>query len=74
MSRDEIEFWVTERRKLLAAKDTLSSIERTLNDPVVQKAQRIAQEAMLRKERRERLLRYALGAGFCAFVFWLVFV
>lgn len=72
MSKDEIAYWVTERQTLLTAKETLSSIEKTLNDPVVLKAQRIAQEAMRRKQLIKSLLGTASGIAFWGFLFWLV--
>ena len=72
MSKDEISYWVTERQTLLTAKETLSSIEQTLNDPIVLKAQRIAHEEMRRKQRIKSLLGTVSGIAFWGFLFWLV--
>lgn len=74
MSKEEIAHWVTVRESLLVAKDTVSSIEKTLNDPVVKRANAIIQEDRQRKQKRERLVGYVLGASFWGFMFWLIFM
>lgn len=74
LSKEEIAHWVTARESLLVAKDTLSSVEKTLNDPVVKRANEIIQEDAQRKRKREHLIGYALGASFWGFMFWLIFM
>lgn len=74
MSKEEIAHWVTVRESRLVAKDTVSSIEKTLNDPLVKRANVIIQENIQKKQKRERLIGYALGVSFWGFMFWLIFM